>query len=47
MGGSTTRNMQSSLQKYNKLYIVASCWKVIDTLETVFALRMTDFLTSA
>jgi hypothetical protein len=25
MGGVTTRNMYSSLQKYNKLYIVASC----------------------
>jgi len=25
MGGDATRNMQRSLQKYNKLYIVASC----------------------
>ena len=30
MGGVTTRNMQSSLQKYSKLYIVASCWTIID-----------------
>ena len=30
MGGITTRNMWTSLQKYNKLYIVASCWTVID-----------------
>ena len=30
MGGVTTRNMYSSLQKYNKLYIVASCWTIID-----------------
>jgi len=30
MGGRTTRNMQSSLQKYNKLYIVAFCWTIID-----------------
>ena len=31
MGGVATRNMQNSLQKYNKLYIVASCWTIIDT----------------
>jgi len=31
MGGVTTRNMYSSLQKYNKLYIVASCWTIIDS----------------
>ena len=30
MGGFTTRNMYSSLQKYNKLYIVASCLTIID-----------------
>ena len=30
MGGVTTRNIQSSLQKYNKLYIDASCWTIID-----------------
>jgi len=30
MGGFTTRNMYSSLQRYNKLYIVASCWTIID-----------------
>jgi hypothetical protein len=30
MGGVTIRNMQSNLQKYNKLYIVASCWTNID-----------------
>jgi len=30
MGGVTTQNMQSSLQKYNKLYIVASCWTITD-----------------
>jgi hypothetical protein len=30
MDGFTTRNMQSSLQKYNKLYIVAFCWTIID-----------------
>jgi hypothetical protein len=32
MGGITTRNMQSSLQKYKKknLYIVSSCWTIID-----------------
>jgi hypothetical protein len=29
MGGVTTQNMWSSLQKYNKLYIVASCWSII------------------
>jgi hypothetical protein len=29
MGGVTTRNMESSLQKYNKLYIVAPCWTII------------------
>jgi len=27
--------MYSSLQKYNKLYIVASCWTVIDSEQTV------------
>jgi hypothetical protein len=32
MGGVTTRNMQSSLQKYNELYIVASCWTIIDSI---------------
>jgi len=31
MGGVTARNMYSSLQKYNKLYIVSSCWTIIDT----------------
>jgi hypothetical protein len=31
MGGVTTPNMLSSLQKYNKMYIVASCWTIIDT----------------
>ena len=30
MGGGTTRNIYSSLRKYNKLYIVASCWTIID-----------------
>jgi len=30
MGGFTTRNMYNSLQKYNKLYIVASFWTIID-----------------
>jgi hypothetical protein len=30
MDGVTTRNMYSSLQKYNKLYIVVSCWTIID-----------------
>jgi len=30
MGGGTTQNMQSRLQKYNKLYIVASCSTIID-----------------
>jgi len=30
MGGVTTRNMYSSLQKYNELYIVASCWTIIN-----------------
>jgi hypothetical protein len=30
MGGVTTRNMYSSLQKYNKLYIVVSYWTIID-----------------
>ena len=30
MGGGTTRNIQSSLQKYNKLHIVASYWTIID-----------------
>jgi len=35
MGGVTTRNMQSSLQKYNKLYTVASCWTIIDIKITV------------
>jgi len=30
MDGVTTRNMRSSLQKYNKLYIVASCWTITD-----------------
>jgi hypothetical protein len=30
MGGVTTRNMYSSLQKYNKLYKVAYCWTIID-----------------
>ena len=36
MGEGTTRNMYSSLQKYNKLYIVASCWTVtsIDSKST-------------
>jgi hypothetical protein len=31
MGGVTTRNMKSSLQKCNKLCMVASCWTIIDT----------------
>jgi hypothetical protein len=30
--GVTTRNMWSGLQKYNKLYIVATCWTIIDIL---------------
>jgi len=30
MGGVTTRDMWSSLQKYNKMYIVASCWTITD-----------------
>ena len=30
MGGDTTQNMYSSLQKYDKLSIVASFWTVID-----------------
>jgi hypothetical protein len=30
MGGVTTQNMYSSLHKYNKLYIVASCWTTSD-----------------
>jgi hypothetical protein len=30
MGGVITQNMKSSLQKYNKLYIAASCWIIID-----------------
>ena len=30
MGEGTTRNMQRGLQKYNKLYIVASRWTIID-----------------
>jgi len=29
MGGVTNQNMYSSLQKYKKLYIVASCWTII------------------
>ena len=34
MGGIATRNMQSSLQKYNKMYIVASCWTYIHDART-------------
>ena len=35
MGGVTTRNMYSSLQKYNKLNIVASFWTITD-MDTEF-----------
>jgi hypothetical protein len=28
MGGITTRNVQSSLRKSNRLYVVASCWTI-------------------
>ena len=36
MGGVTTRNMWNSLQKYNKLYVVASCWTITDIDATYF-----------
>jgi hypothetical protein len=32
MGGITTRNVQSSLQKFNTLNMVTSCWTIIDTV---------------
>jgi hypothetical protein len=32
MGEVTTQNIYSSLQKYNKLYTVASGWTIIDTV---------------
>jgi len=40
IGGVTIRNMQSSLQTYNKLYIVASCWTIIDTKSQVNKTKM-------
>jgi hypothetical protein len=30
MGGVNTWNMYSSLQKYNKLYVVTSFWTIIE-----------------
>jgi len=39
MGGINTRNMWSSLQKYNKLYIVSSCWTLIDNQNILFSER--------
>jgi len=42
-----TRNMYSSLQKYNKLYIVASCWTIIDiSLHKIENTRVTIYLRS-
>jgi hypothetical protein len=40
MGEVTTRNMYSSSQKYNKLYIDPSCWTIID-------IKLTTHLRSA
>ena len=40
MGGVTTRNMQSSLQKYNKLYRVVSCWTIINIRHVCLSVRL-------
>jgi hypothetical protein len=43
VGGVTTRTMQSSLQKYNKLYIVAPCWTIIDIDSEVYEMDSTAY----
>jgi len=43
MGGVITRNTESSLQKYNELYIVAPCWTIIDIVRPGFDCRQGQF----
>ena len=44
MGRVTTRNVYSSLKKYNKMYIVASCWTIIDIEQHDFSAALSPVM---